>query len=238
MELHHSRTLLDILVALRNLMGGQRRAAARAVRYDLVALVEQALVPDFLQCPPFGLDKIIFIGDIRMLHIRPETDDIGELLPHALVLPDRLTALADERLHAVFLNLLLAIESQSLLDLELNRQAMRIPAGLAQNILALHGLIARQQILDDTREHMADMRLAIRRRRTIVKRKGIISLTLINRLLRDIMFLPELLNFPFSPDKVKIRIHFTVQTKPLLKINLLQPAAQRRQKKKPSPKIG
>ena len=41
-------TFLHILIALRHLMGGKRRSAARAVGHDLEALVKKALIPDFL----------------------------------------------------------------------------------------------------------------------------------------------------------------------------------------------
>ena len=118
LELDHGRTLRDVLVALSHLVRGKRRAAARAIRDNLIALIEQALIPDFLQCPPLGLDEVVFIGDVRVFHIRPETDDLGELLPHALVLPDGFAALLDERLDAVFLDLLLAVDADSLLDLD------------------------------------------------------------------------------------------------------------------------
>ena len=47
----------DVLVSLGNFLGGQRRAAARAVGHDLEALVEQALLPDLFERPPLGLDK-------------------------------------------------------------------------------------------------------------------------------------------------------------------------------------
>ena len=138
LERDHGGALRHILIALRHLMRGKRRAAARAVGHDLVALVEQALIPDLLQCPPLGLDEVVLIGNIGMVHVSPETDDIGELLPHSLVLPHGLTTLFDEWLNAVFLNLLLAIDADGLLDLQLHRQAVRIPAGLAQDLLALH----------------------------------------------------------------------------------------------------
>ena len=111
LELHHGRTLFHILIALGYLMGGQGCAATGAVRHHLVALVEEALLPDLLQCPPLGLDEVILIGDVGVVHVSPEANYIGELLPHALVLPDRLPALLDERLDAVFLNLLLAVDA-------------------------------------------------------------------------------------------------------------------------------
>ena len=48
--------VLDVLVALGDLVRGQRGAAARAVGHDLVALVEQVAVPHRLQRPPDRLD--------------------------------------------------------------------------------------------------------------------------------------------------------------------------------------
>ena len=74
LEADDRRAFLDGLVALCNLMRGQRRAAARAVGDDLEALVKQSLVPDLLQRPPFGFDECIVIGNIRIVHIRPEAD--------------------------------------------------------------------------------------------------------------------------------------------------------------------
>ena len=52
------RRVGDVLVALRDLVVGQRGAAARAVRRDAVVLDEQALVEDRLQCPPDRLDVV------------------------------------------------------------------------------------------------------------------------------------------------------------------------------------
>ena len=53
---HVDARVLDVLVALRDLVRRQRRAVARAVRDDLEALVEQVLVPQLLERPPDGLD--------------------------------------------------------------------------------------------------------------------------------------------------------------------------------------
>ena len=48
--------VLDVLIALRHLVRGQRGAAARAVGDDAVALVEQPLGVDLLERPPDRLD--------------------------------------------------------------------------------------------------------------------------------------------------------------------------------------
>ncbi len=51
-EAHVDAWIDDVLIALRDLVARQRRAAAGAVRHDLVALVEQALVAQLAQRPP------------------------------------------------------------------------------------------------------------------------------------------------------------------------------------------
>ena len=191
-------------------MRGERCAAARAVRNDLVALIEQALLPDLLECPPLRLDEVVLIRDVGVLHVGPETNDIGELLPHALVLPDGLTALLDERLDAVRLDLLLAV------DAELDRQAVRIPASLPEDLLALHRSEARQHVLDDARQDMADMRLAVGRRRAIIEREGIATLTLVDCLLCDVVCFPEIADLFLALHEIQVRIYFLIQTECLL----------------------
>ena len=131
LELHHRGAFLDIFIALRYFVGRQRRAAARAVRYNLMALVEQALLPYFLERPPFGFNEVVFVSDVGMFHVSPETDHIGKFFPHAFVFPNRLTALLDERLNAVFFNLFLAVDAHEFFHFELYRQTVRIPAGLS-----------------------------------------------------------------------------------------------------------
>ena len=211
LELDHGGTLFDVLVALRDLVRGKWRAAARAVRHDLVSLVEQTALPDLLQGPPLRLDEVILVGDVRMLHIGPEADDIGELLPHALVLPDGFAALLDERLHAVLLDLILAVESERLLHLKLHRQAVRVPARFSKDALSLHRLVARQHVLDDARQHMADVRLAVRRRRPIIEREVLLACALVNRLLCDVVRFPEFFNLLLALNKIQRRVYLLVQ---------------------------
>ena len=192
-------------------MRGERRAAARAVGHDLVALVEQAALPDLLQGPPLRLDEVVLVGDVGMLHVRPEADDVGELLPHTLVLPDGFAALLDERLHAVLLDLILAVESERLLHLKLHRQAVRVPSRFSKDALSLHRLVARQHVLDDARQHMTDVRLAVRRRRPIVEREILLACALVNRLLRDVVRFPEVFDLLLALNKIQRRVYLLVQ---------------------------
>ena len=214
LEAYDCRTLRHILVPLRHLMRGERRAAARAVRDDLVPLIEQPLFPDLLQCPPLGLDKVVLVRDVGVFHIRPEPDDIGELLPHRLIRPDRFTALLDERLDAVVLDLLLAIDADCLLDLKLDGQTVRVPPRLAKHLAPLHRLVARQHILDDARQNVSDVRAAVRRRRTVVERERLAALTLIHRLLCNMILAPKIRNGFLARGKIQIGIYFLVQRNP------------------------
>ena len=91
-EAHVDGILGDVLVALRHLVAADRRAAARAVGHDLVALVEQALVPDLPQQPPHRLDVLVGVGVVGVVEVDPEADALGEALPLLEVGGDALAA--------------------------------------------------------------------------------------------------------------------------------------------------
>ena len=204
LEADNRRAFLDRLISLRNLVRGQRSTAARAIGDDLEALVQKTLVPDLLQCPPFGFDKGIMIGDVRIIHIRPEADRRGEILPHALVLPDRFLTFFKERLQTVCLDLVLTFNTDCLFNFQLNRQTVGIPTGLTDNMAALHRTVTRHHILDNTGQNVTDVRLAVGSGRTVVKRVFLTLGTQINALSEDILFLPEFFNFLFSVNKIQI----------------------------------
>ena len=217
--------LLHVLIALRDLMARERGAAARAVRDDLIALVEQALLVDGLERPPLGLDIVVVVGDVRVLHIRPVAHAVGHVLPLALVFPDGFFALLDERLDAVFLDLLLAVEPQQLFHLQLDRQAMRVPARLAQHIVALHRAVARDDVLDAAGEDMADMRLAVRRRRAVVERIGGRALAQLDALFKHPVFLPECQHFLFARQEVEVGFYlFVHDVHPFLRFQTKKPS--------------
>ena len=201
---------LDELIALRDLVRGQRRAAVRAIGHDLEALVEEALVVDLLERPPLGLDEVIVVRHIGMLHIRPESDGLGEVLPHALVLPNGLLALLDEGLEAVLLDLLLAVEAERLLDLQLDGEAVGVPAGLTGHEIALHGAVAGDHVLDGARQDVADVGLAVRGGRAVIEDVGPGGGGLFHALLEDVVRDPELLDRLLAGDEAKIAVDLFV----------------------------
>ena len=204
LKAHNGTALLDCFIALRHLVAGKRRSAAGAVWHNLKALVQKPPLVDALQRPPFAFDIVVVIGDIGVLHIRPEAHGTGKLLPHPLVLPDAFLAVLYKGLQAVFLNLILAVQAQLFFHFQLHRQAVGIPTGLAGHHIALHGAVARDHILDDAGQHVPDMGLAVGGRGTVVKDIGRPLAAGFDAFLKDMLLLPEGLDLLFLLHKINI----------------------------------
>ena len=54
-----------------------------------------------------------------------------------------------------------AVKAELLLNLKFYRQTVRIPARLAEHLVPLHGAVARDEVLDNTGQHMTDVRFAV-----------------------------------------------------------------------------
>ncbi len=209
-ELDDGRSFLDVFITLRNLMRGKRSTATRAIRNDLIALIEQTAIPNLFQRPPFGLDIFVVISDIRILHIRPKTDGCREVFPHILVLPDTFLTVVNKAFQTVGFNLVLAVDSERLFDFKFDRQTMGIPSRLTGDMIALHRLITRDHILDNTGENMTDVRFSVCRRRTVIEGEFFITLTLSHTLFKYPIFTPEAFGLFFAFYKRKTGVDLVV----------------------------
>ena len=236
LELGNGRALLHILVALGHLVGGKGRAAAGAVRHDLETLVQQALVPDLLEGPPLAFDKAVVIGDVGVLHVGPEAHVLGEILPHALVLPHALLALFDEGGDAIGLDLVLAVDVQQLFHFQLHGQAVGVPAGLAGDHLPLHGVEPGEQVLEGPGLQMADVGLAVGGGGAVVKDVGGVALPLLHALFKNMVLFPELCRFLLPLHEVQVRGDFLVHAHGSHPFSGLCPPESTEGKKKPSPR--
>ena len=150
-----------------------------------------------------------------MLHVRPEADPVGHVLPFVQVFPDGFLALLDEGLDAVFLNLLLAVDAQQLFHFQLHRQAVGVPSGDAQDGLALHGLVAGEEVLDGAGLHMADVGAAVGRGRSVVEGELLGRFVAqVEAALHDVVVLPELQHFFFTRRKVHVGADLIVHVVP------------------------
>ena len=103
---------LYVFITLCHFVRRQRRSAARAIRHNFMAFVEQSFIPDFLERPPYGFDIIIMIRYVRVFHVRPVTYGFGKFFPHAFVFPDAFLTFFHERFNAVSFNLFLAVDAE------------------------------------------------------------------------------------------------------------------------------
>ena len=201
-ETYHCRTLLDGLIPLCYFMGRKRGSAARAVWHDLKALIQELFVPDLLQSPPFGFNKVIMIGYVRIIHIGPETNRTGEILPHPFIFPDTFLTLGDKRIQTILLNLFLTIQSQQLFHFQFYRKSMGIPACLSRYHISFHGTVPGDHILDDTGKHVTNMGLTVCSGRSVIKSIGRSFLSVFHAFLENVIFAPELFNFFLAIYKV------------------------------------
>ena len=163
------RRVLDLLVAERDLVRREGGADARVVGDDLVALVDEALVPDLAEQPPHRLDERVVEGVVGIVHVHPEAHALGHPLPVADVAHHRLAAAAGELRHADLpLDLGLVEDAELLLDLMLDRQAVGVPSRLARAVVALHVLETGEDVLERAGEDVMDPRTPVRGRRPFV----------------------------------------------------------------------
>ncbi len=168
-QLHVHGGVLDVVVALRDLVGGERGPAPRAVGNDLVALIEPAVVPDPPQRPPDRLDVVVVQRDVGVVEVEPEADPLGQPVPVLHVAEDGLPAALVELGDPIGLDLGLRGDAQLPLDLQLDGQAVTVPPRLARDVVAGHGPVARIDVLEDTGEDVVRAGPAVGGRRALVE---------------------------------------------------------------------
>ena len=180
-----------VAIALRQLVAAERCGAARAVGRDPEALVDQALVPHLLERPPDRLDVARVVGPVGVVVVEPEGHPLAERAPVCDVAVDRLTAPLVEGGDAIRLDLLLAGDLELLLDLQLHRQPVHVPARLAFDVAALHRLVAPEDVLEGAGQDVVRARVAVGRRRAFVKDEAGSALADPQRFLERVVLLPE-----------------------------------------------
>ena len=98
-EANEDGRVLDLLIAEGHLVRGKGGSDAWVVGHDLVALIDEPLVPDLLEQPPHRFDVVVVEGVVGVLHAHPETHALGHRFPIADVAQDRVSAPASELRH-------------------------------------------------------------------------------------------------------------------------------------------
>ena len=87
---------------------------------------------------------------------------------------------------------------------------MSVPAGLAGDPLAFHGVVAGYHVLYDSGEDMADVRLAVGCRRAVIEHIDRAILAGLNALFEDPVVFPELFDLFFLLDEVAVGTYLFV----------------------------
>ena len=189
---HEHGWVLHVAVPLGHLMGGEGGAAAGTVGQDLMALIKEPLLVDPLQLPPQGLDVLVLVGDVGMRKVYPEPHPPDHVLPSLDVLVHRGLASFYELLQPVAFDLGLGLDAEFLFHLQLHREAVAIPARLAPDEIAPHGLVAGEQVLVDAGQKVPEVGPAIGRGRALVEHVTRPPFPLVYGALERVVSLPEL----------------------------------------------
>ena len=153
---------------------------------------------------PYRLDVFVFKRDIGFFQVHPVPHFPGDIIPHILVAHDRTAARPVIIIHRDLFTDILLGNTEFLFHLQFDRQAMRIPAAFAVNPVALERIIAAEKVLDRSRHHVVNPRLAIGGRRTFVKDVGLACGTLLHRLFKNPFLLPEFKDFGVNSRKIEL----------------------------------
>ena len=193
-------------VGLAQLVGRQGGAAPGAVGADLVALVEQVLLPQLGEQPPHRLDVVVGQGPVGVGGVDPGARSGGQRRPVLHVALHRVAAVLVEGGHAVGLDLVLGVQAQGLLHLELDRQAVAVPAALAGHGLAPHGLEAGVEVLEHPGPHVVQAGAPVGRRGALVEDPGLGVLAQAPGLGHHVMGAPAGQHRFFERDQVEVGI--------------------------------
>jgi hypothetical protein len=144
---------------------GERGAARDAPVHGLLGLVDEVLLDEAGQLAHDG--GLVFGGhrEIRLVPLAEDAEALELLLLDGDVFVRIFAALAAERNRGH----LALLGAQIPVDLELDRQAVAVPAGHVRRVLAHHAAAAEQQVLEDLVHDVADVDVAVRVGRSVVQ---------------------------------------------------------------------
>ena len=168
------RRVGHLLVPLVDLGVAQGRLAARAVRDHGVVGLEYVRLERPLEHLPLPLDELVGVRPVRAAVVHRHAQEPVRGDPPLVVLFHDPLALGDEPLDADALDYLVpaALDAELLLRLQLDGQALRVPAGVEHDAGPAHRGIPVPVVLDDAAAQVAHVRRAVHRRRPLDEHDG------------------------------------------------------------------
>ena len=135
------------------------------------------------------------------------TDAFSHSFPFPDVLKDTFPALLIELSYTIFLNFSLVAETKRPLYLELYRQSMGIPSCLAWYVVTFHCLVAANNILEQSSQHMVNPWATISCRRAFIKGKMRCSLSHFYTFIKNVMLAPKMKDMLLYSRKIWFTTH-------------------------------
>ena len=150
------------------------------------------------------------VSYIWVIHISPETNGTGKVLPHTFVFPYTFLTFVDKWYQTIFFDLFLSVQSQHLLYFQFYRKSMGIPSGFTRYHFSFHSMITRDHIFDNTGQHVTNMWLAVCCWRSVIECVSRTFFTVFHTLFKNVVLFPELLHIFFSLNEIEIGRYFLV----------------------------
>ena len=132
-----------------------------------MAAIQQAFVEHLLERPPGRFDVVVVEGHVRVVKVDPVRHPLGHFSPGCFVGPDRFSARLIELGHPVGFNGLVAHQIKSLLDFDLNGQAVRVPTAFPLDQEPLHRLPSANKVLVGASNNVMDAGFSVGRGRPL-----------------------------------------------------------------------
>jgi len=162
-----------------------------AIGEDVVALVDQALVPKSLHHPPDGFHIVGVHGLVVAVEVHPASGARHDAAPFLRVAEHRGAAGLVEVGDAEALDICLGVEAEILLDEVLDGQSVAIPAEASVHLVALHRLEAGNDVLDRAGHEVAEVGKSRGEGGAVVEHEFLLSLALRDRPEENVLGFPK-----------------------------------------------
>jgi len=189
--------VLHILIVAAGLEVGEGRIKLPGIRHDTVRLIDAPLFPELLEDPPDSLHERDVHRFVIILKIHPAAHAGDGLAPFLDIGQHHGAAGLIEHIHPAGNDVGGPGEPELLLSEGFDGQAMAIPAKPALDGMAAHGLVARSDILDGSRQQMAVVGQSGGKRGAVIENVVLGTLAVIDGLLERAVFRPETEDFFF-----------------------------------------
>ena len=172
-ELAYHRQVFHVTVTTRlvQLMRTESRACRRRIGLDSVTFVQQSFLVKLLQQPPEGFDVTVIVSDVRVFHVHPITHFVGQVFPFLGEFHHILAACSIVVGHRNGFPDIFFRDAQRFLHAQFHRQPVRVPTGFALYLVALHGFVTAEDVLNGTRHDVVDARHSVGRGGAFIKHK-------------------------------------------------------------------